>query len=178
MPTTQVPSALPPNPIPKRQILGLTLLWVAPLAFLLCNAVFVWHTFGYRTYELWRSVAIVLLFIFAFVGLLRAFDLAGAHKGDPWFTDPVLVALVLFWALFPPTWFFVEYLSFDNKTILLPESMLDQIQNDEQSGLIDKAIKVRTDFLASTKLYADMAAKIWAAVGTALGAVIAFARRP
>ena len=40
----------------------------------------------------------------------------------------LLVALVIFWGLFPPAWFFTEYLLFDRDTILLPVDVLDKIK--------------------------------------------------
>jgi len=117
------------------------------------------------------------MLVLAVVGLLRAFDVVGIHKGEPWFTDPLLVALALFWGLFPPMWFFVEYLSFDRGAFALPVKLQQAIQAATDANDAVRAAKLEADFLASTKLYADMAAKVWVAVGTALGAVVAMVRR-
>ncbi|WP_156373418.1 hypothetical protein [Pseudorhodoferax sp. Leaf267] len=172
-----------PQPVPRRRILFLTLLWALPLSFLLLNATLGFHTFQFKTYEFGRHAAIVVMLVLMVFGLLRAFDVVGDHKGQPWFTDPVLVALALFWGLFPPMWFFVEYLSFDREVFLLPTGSQQLIETAKRAAqdateLTDKVAKVKADFLTSTKLYADMAAKVWVAVGTALGAVVAMAGRP
>lgn len=176
---------VPPTPplVPRRRIFFLTLLWAVPLSLLLLNAAFGFHTFQFKTYEFGRHAAIVIMLILVVFGLLRAFDIVGDHKGQPWFTDPVLVSLALFWGLFPPMWFFVEYFSFDRGVFLLPTEFQQSIDTARQAAkdateLTAKADKVKADFLSSTKLYADMAAKVWVAVGTALGAVVAMARRP
>lgn len=178
MPDQSPAAPVPFKPVPRRAVLLLTLVWAGPLGLLLLNAVSNFHTFHYEAYELGRYAVIVIMLALAIFGLLRAFDIVGTHKGEPWFTDPVLVALALFWGLFPPMWFFVEYLSFDRGSFALPDGLQKLIHAAKDANDSASASKLEADFLASTKLYADMAAKVWVAVGAALGAVVAMVRRP
>ena len=133
--------------------------WIAGmLAFTLSPYVF--GAYAYDTYLQIRNGAIVLLPILAAFGIAIAWKFIGGKKNDPpWYTSGFLVALVVFWAIWPPTWFFVEYLLFEIDKISLP------------SGIHKK------DFLTHIKAYADLASKIWTAVGAALGGAIAAARK-
>lgn len=74
----------------------------------------------------------------------------------PWYTHSPLLSLVVFWALFPPLWFFAEYYFIDSGFVGLPASGAK-----------------KSEVLASLKVYADFAAKIWAAVGALLAVLLA-----
>jgi hypothetical protein len=163
--------------VPRLTIFLITLLWAVPLLLLLLNAQFKMVVIEHQTYVAWRAILIFILLGLGIWGLLRSFDLLKAHAGDPWYTDPLLVSLVLFWGLFPPMWFFVEYLSFDRGSFALPLVVPKEIQAAQANADPAAVENLRSDFLARTKLYADMASKVWFAVGAALGAVISLTRR-
>jgi hypothetical protein len=163
--------------VPRRAVFLITLAWAVPLLLLLINAQFKIYLVQHQTYLAWRAALIFVLLGLSVWGLLRSFDLLKAHAGEPWYTDPLLVGLVLFWGLFPPMWFFVEYLSFDRGSFALPMRILEDIRTAENASNLPLAEKLKADFLARTKLYADMASKVWLAVGAALGAVIGLTKR-
>ena len=163
--------------VPRLQVFLVTLVWTVPLLLLLLNAQFKVVVVEHRTYLSCRAVLILVLLGLGIWGLLRSFDLLKAHAGDPWYTDPLLVGLVLFWGLFPPMWFFVEYLSFDRGSFALPSNLLRELEAATAEGRAVDASKLRADFLSETKLYADMAAKVWFSVGAAHGAVIGLTKR-
>ena len=164
--------------VPRLRTFVFTMIWMLPLAALLFIAVFRLHVFSHSTYIGARFALIVLMLCFAVAGLLRAFDLVGTNTGKPWFTDALLITLVVFWGLFPPMWFFVEYLSFDRGSIALPQELVDLIAAAETDKRKEVAEKQTATFLSSTKLYAEMSAKVWAAVGTVLAGIIALVKRP
>lgn len=159
------------------RIFLITLAWSIPLLLLLLNAQWKVVTVEHATYIQCRALLIFGLLGLGVWGLLRAFDLLKAHAGDPWYTDPLLVGLVLFWGLFPPMWFFVEYLSFDRGSFALPLDVARQMEEALKTNNAAGAAKLKADFLSETKLYADMASKVWVSVGAALGASIGLAKR-
>jgi hypothetical protein len=141
------------------------------------NAVFDWYRIPHETYATGRQVAIVVMLVLGAAGLLMALNLVGSHTGDPWYQIPLLVALVLFWGLFPPCWFFVEYLSFDRGSIQLPSEIQAAIAEAVERKDTKTANEIKSSFMSSTKTYADLAAKVWGAVGLALGTSIGLAKR-
>lgn len=154
-------------------------LWTVPwlallLGLLVLASFFPWVRFSYSSYTTARRVAAVVLVVLAIVGILRALDIVGKQDGAPWYTVGYLVALVLFWGLCPPAWFFTEYYLIDQGTLALPA--LSQQAVDATSDPKVQA-DIRAPFLAATKIYADMAAKVWVAVGAALATTIGLARR-
>ncbi len=141
------------------------------------NAVFIKYQIPYETYVAGRSIAIGVMLVLAAAGLLMALNLVGSHTKDPWYQVPLLVALVLFWGLFPPCWFFVEYLSFDAGTFQLPPGIREAIENAREAKDVKAMNDMKSAFMSTTKTYADLAAKVWAAVGLALGSAIGMARK-
>jgi hypothetical protein len=145
--------------VPKGPVALYSALWVVPLAILLFITTWTDYSFEYHTYQRARLIVLLVMLALALAGLVRAFEMFGVKSTDPWYTSGFLVALVLFWGLFPPTWFFTEYLMFDNGSIQLPPDT-DKVK-----------------FLAALKTYADLGSKVWVAVGAALATTIGFAKK-
>jgi hypothetical protein len=173
------PAPMPPKEyqIPRAAVLFWTLPWVILVLTLLVNAVTVVHPISYDLYVSGRYVVIGAMLAMAVAGLLIALEIVGSHKGDPWFTVGLLVALVLFWALFPPSWFFVEYLSFDRGAFLLPSDLQEAYEAAEQRSDVKAMADLRAKHLGETKTYADLASKVWVAVGASLGSAIALTKK-
>ena len=163
--------------IPKRAVAKWTAFWVVPLIGLYLLTYFTNVHIPHAWYQTSRLIAVVVMVGLAVAGLLIAFDLVDGHRTDPWYTIPLLVALVIFWGLFPPAWFFTEYLLFDRDTILLPVEMLDRIKAAPAASQAEVAAPFKTANLAATKTYADMASKFWVAVGAALATAIGLSKR-
>lgn len=147
------------GPVNVRGAFVWTLVWIVPAVVYVAYPTLL-GPYEYNTYLTFRTVALLLIVILALAGIVRAWKIiSGGDQHSPWYTDAFLVALVLFWAVAPPIWFFVEYYLFDSGLVKLP---------------VGAEIK---SFLARTKIYADMASKIWAGVGASLGAALAVARK-
>jgi hypothetical protein len=154
--------------VPRGTVAAWTSPWLlASLALLLAPfAGFPRVTYG--VYAGIRGGAFVGLLVLVVAGFVVAWRHVGGHQDQrPWYTSGFLVSLLIFWAVFPPSWFFLEYMLFDRGQIALPGGATCMPM---QTGAC-------ADFLARTKIYADLASKIWAAVFAALGAAIAVARR-
>lgn len=95
-------------PIPVLVVFFWTLPWLVLLLVLLLLPS-LGAKIPYEVYRTARHLALLVLIALAVIGLLRAFKLVGWHREQPWYTVGFLVALVLFWGLFPPSWFFTEY---------------------------------------------------------------------
>jgi hypothetical protein len=160
--------------IPVGRVMAWCSPWLALIAFLLLISQVGHVEITYKSYRFWRNLGIVILIAVAVVGILRALDIVGDSQ-DPWYTIPFLVSLVLFWGLFPATWFFLEYLLFDLGVFQLPSC--PNTATSSQGAEVPCVAPTKAAFLASLKIYADMAAKIWAAVAVALGVVIGLAKR-
>ena len=173
---TSTKAAEDPKPVPKGVVAAWTAPWVLLLATLLVCAFAPTVHITHDHYIVARGIAIVAMLVLAFVGLLRALDLVGAQKNQPWHTDGFLVALVLFWGLFPPSWFFIEYLLFDRNTFLLPPEDQSLYEAAMKAGKVAVAEDIKARYLASIKPYVDLASKVWVSVGAALGAAIGLAR--
>lgn len=121
----------------------------------------------YVGYNIIRVLGVIALLVLSVWAFLEASSYVASHQ--PWYTSPLLVSLVIFWALFPPSYFFLEYLSIDNGSLELPKR---GVFCTEES---------RTQYCAyileRTKTYADLASKIWAAVAAVIGATIAAASK-
>lgn len=160
--------------VPVGTVISLTMCWVAPLIVLLIVGSFTDYHIGYDRYQIGRRMASGLLVALAIVGMLYALDVVGQNKGSPWYTNGFLVALVLFWGLCPPTWFFTEYYLVDQKALGLPPDVVAAMKAAvDGKGKAD----VFAAHLATTKTYADLASKIWVAVGAALATAVGFANR-
>jgi hypothetical protein len=160
--------------IPVGKVIAWCSPWLAVIAFLLLISQIGDVRISYESYKIWRNFGAGLLIVVAIIGILRALDIVG-NSQDPWFTIPFLVSLILFWGLFPPIWFFLEYLLFDLGVFQLPNCPSATIS--PQGAEINCVAPMKKDFLPALKVYADMAAKIWAAVGVAIGVAIGLAKR-
>jgi hypothetical protein len=154
-----------------RQAALLTGCWLTPMLFLLLWPMLPLPSIPYACYYAARHGAVFVLLCLAALGVWRAGRLAGSESSAPWYTSAALVALTLFWALFPPSWFFLEYFLLDAEAIALPPDVVVEIE------LAGRPAEAKAAFLATTKTYADMSAKIWASVGVSLATAVALAKR-
>ena len=167
----------PPNPtvaIPTGKVALWTLPWVVLLVILLILGSFTDVHISYGVYRWSRRVAAGALVALAVIGLLFALEIVG-KDGSAWYTNSLLVALVLFWGLCPPAWFFTEFYLIDQNTLLPPPDVANAIVVAGKDAVA--AAKVKGDHLAIIKVYADLASKVWIAVGAALATTIGLARR-
>ncbi|MBL0919130.1 MAG: hypothetical protein IBJ14_10535 [Hydrogenophaga sp.] len=119
---------------------------------------------GYRRVRIVLAVILLMVAAFTIYTVLR--HVSSATPG-PWYRSARLVALVAFWAIALPTWFFVEYLLFDSGRIGLPTNFTCTLP-----GFANK-----TDcYLQNVKTYAESASRIWAGVGVVVATLIASAR--
>lgn len=100
----------------------------------------------------------VALFVLA---VARSIGLA--ENPDAWRSDACLLGLLLFWALFPPSWFFTEYFLIDRDFVYLSVPV-----DGNYNSISDYKSKVLED----AKTYADYASKVWAAAAAVLGVVL------
>jgi hypothetical protein len=77
-----------------------------------------------------------------------------------------LISLVIFWALFPPMWFFTEYFAFDCGYIELP------------SHSNPAKISETKEFLGGLKEYAGFAAPVWAGFGAIFAGLLTQLKEP
>ena len=147
---SSVPSA-PVFNVDAAAALKWTLLWIIVLTAYAVGP-YVLGAYAYATYKRASVFAILLLASLIVVGVLTAWKFIGGKKEDsPWYTSGFLVALLIFWALAPPIWFFLEYYMFDTGAIQLPQG----VKQDEHFKQI--------------KAYADLSSKVWAGAGATLG---------
>jgi hypothetical protein len=153
------PATAPTFNVAAKSALGWTLLWVSTLSIYALAHCLV-GAYSYDAYKFIANAAAGLLAILTLLGVATAWQFIGGKREDPpWYTHGFLVALLIFWALAPPIWFFLEYYLFDTGAIKLPPCV----------GL--------EDFLKQIKVYADLGSKVWAAAGATLGAAVAAARK-
>jgi hypothetical protein len=150
-----------------------SLLWAVPLlAGLLTSLTNDFHgiqPFSFKAYQSIRIVGAVVVLCLMTKAFLRAF--CHVANRSAWSADSFLIWSVLFWALFPPSWFFVEYTMFDLGQIALP------LNKGTCGGLSEVGKETYCQaFLDRLQAYATLASKIWAAVGAMLAAVVAIAK--
>lgn len=151
------------------KVVGFTALWALPLFVVL--ALSATRAFGIRV-----PYATYVSTIWAVGPLLVLTLLLGAYRASKfippksetvtnlhWYQDGVLVALLVFWALAPPSYFFVEYYAFD-------EGFVEWRKPCACLGNL-KAV-----CLAEIKIYSDLASKFWAGAGAVLVALVALAK--
>lgn len=152
-----------------RKVVGATLVWISVLAFCVVAAQFKLLAIPYDTYVAVVWVGAIILVGLVFFGLVTASNyigMSGATKPETaWYENPWLASLIIFWALFPPSYFFVEYYAIDKGLISLPEPLPDGIDS-------------KARLLVATKTYSDLAAKIWAGASAILATVLAVSKRP
>jgi hypothetical protein len=163
--------------VPKLQVLAWSAPWITLLALLFFIGSVGDVKVSHSTYVFWRSVGLTVMVILAVYGVLRALQLIGKKTIEPWYTIGLLVALVLFWGLFPPAWFFVEYLLVDRGVFQMPIKLQGAYEELAKASNLQEAEEIRKSYLASVKAYADMASKVWISVGAALATTIGFARK-
>ncbi len=179
------PPPQPSYPIPVNHVALWTLAWLVPMLLLLTARVLDWKI-TYDTFTTARSIGVGVLVVLAIAGVLTAWRYVGNNpavrllgaSAPPWYTNAFLVALVLFWALFPPIWFFAEYFLLDIGGIVLPEGLT--CKNETPDTPWEKKLcteEIEKEFLAQSKTYADLAAKVWGGVAASLAGAIALARK-
>jgi hypothetical protein len=85
-----------------------------------------------------------------------------------------LVSFALFWGLFPPSWFFIEYLALDNGAVVLPE--LDSLCREFRVNECSEQ-SARKALFDHVNTYAGLASRFWAAVSGALILIVGFGGR-
>ena len=165
------------NPtVPVRAVMYWTLPWVLLIIGLIIYGSY-WDSspISYSAYTWFRRGAGALLVLLAVIGLLYALEIVG-KDGSLWYTNSLLVALVLFWGLCPPAWFFTEYYLIDQNALALPPEVARAIATAASSA--DTLVpKPKADHLAAVKTYADLVSKVWVAVGAALATAIGLAKK-
>lgn len=159
--------------IDTRRAIRLTLAWVVPLGLFASTPWLDVPQIPLETYKGMRYVVIFGLLFASIIAIKTAWRYIGGPKdAEPWYTNGYLVGAVVFWAIAPPSWFFIEYLMFDSGQIAIPTDI-----PCKAPGTAECLLEQKAEYLKHVKTYADMASKIWAAVGASLGATIAASRR-
>lgn len=173
--TTPPPAAPTPNhKVNAKTAAWLTACWAIPMALWASYLFFDLEPVSFESYKAFRHFIIFALLVGSAAGIGVAWKFIGGDKhAEPWYTSGFLVSAVVFWAIAPPVWFFVEYYHFDSGVIKIPENF---IQCKSQVAA-ECAHEIKTEYLKHVKTYADLASKIWASVGAVLGGAIAAARK-
>jgi hypothetical protein len=153
-------------------VVWITASWSAILAILFFVAAAGQPKFEYSTYQATRRAIALIIPALAVATLLLAAYRVTRDQAPPWWTSPTLVSLALFWALFPPSWFFIEYLALDGGAINLPKDKDLLLNEFKLSASTSESVKEAV--LKHARTYADLAAKFWAAVGAALALIVGF----
>jgi len=149
------------------KVVLLTSLWAIPLLVLLLCAddhagepAIEFQDYHRRVW--WGSTLLFLLLLWGAYRATRYIPPQPANLATSyWYQDAVLVALLVMWALLPPSYFFVEYFAFDQKLIAFPAG---------SDGVAHK------DLLAARKNYADFASKVWGGASAVFAAVLAMTK--
>jgi hypothetical protein len=163
-----VPSKLP-HSITLAKVAGLTALWAIPLFAVLALSTNWASAFklSYGTYFriLW-FIGPMLIFALLF-GAYRASRFIPPKPTETpelhWYQDCILLALLVFWALGPPSYFFVEYYAFD-------QGFIEWDKPAKCAGELSRQC------LADLKVYSDLASKFWAGAGAMFVALTALAK--
>jgi hypothetical protein len=152
---------------------GMTLLWAVPLLLFSGTPLLGAPPWSLGAYKAVRYVLIGALLLASAMAIKTAWRYIGGAKTDPpWYTNGYLVGAVVFWAIAPPSWFFTEYFLFDSGQIAVPTDIPCQ-----STVLAECLSEQKAEYLRHVKTYADLASRIWAAVGASLGAAIAASRK-
>lgn len=143
--------------------------WTAPWVVLLASLLLLASNsslaipYGFHAGFVWLGgLALVMVLFF---GLWRAAEylpIGGQPRRGFWYSDGHLLAALVFWALFPPAWFFLEYYSVAHGLFQLPAGQ-------------DGPQQVQA-WLASYQVYADLGSRVWAGAGALFLLVLAKAR--
>ncbi len=101
-----------------------------------------------KIYQFSRNIGTIFLLIYALVSINRfaSGDFINEQNNFEFLQEPF--GIIIFWILFPPIWFFVEYWAFESETI-----------NGYNYGNLEKQKKLET-----IKSYSDFSSKIWAGI--------------
>lgn len=144
-----------------------TVAWVLVFAgLILAPFVSNFAPLAYSTYVNARFAGLVLILVLTALALVRAYSYSG-ESSTPWYKDGFLLAAVFFWALFPPTWFFTEFVLFEHGHIDLSDG-----SRCSPSGYSN----VCKHELGRLKAYADLASKIWAGMAAVFATTIALSK--
>lgn len=148
---------------------GLTALWGLPLFAVLALSTTQAPAIKVQYSTYFGAVWIIgpLLVLALLIGAYRASNFippktpmfADLH----WYQDSVLVALLVFWALGPPSYFFVEYYAFDQGFV----------EWRDPAACVNN---LKTLCLAEIKTYSDLASKFWAGAGAVFVTLTALAK--
>lgn len=141
--------------------------WISCLVAIFLLAKFKPFTIDYKIYVVLVSIGSLVLIFSALFSFFRAATYMSSEGADRinsvWYTDNLLVFLVLLWALFPPTYFLTEYYAFDADFITLPAEF------EGEAG--------KEKYLTGLTVYSDLASKVWIGTSAVLGAIIAISRK-
>lgn len=173
--TPHPPAAPHPNhKVNAKTAAWLTACWAIPMALWVCYSLLDLGSVSLESYKTFRLLVIGALLVGSAYGIYVAWSFIGGDKNvKPWYTSGFLVSAVVFWAIAPPAWFFVEYYHFDSGTIQAPA---DFIKCKSQVAA-ECTHEIKTEYLKHVKAYSDQASKIWASVGAVIGGAIAAARK-
>jgi hypothetical protein len=163
--------------LPIKPVMAWTSVWVFFLVGLVAIGTFADGVIPYEAARIFRRLAAGLLVVLAVWGLLAALGGAADANGPPWYTSTLLLSLVLFWGLAPPAWFFTEYYLIDTHTLSPHPDTAAAMAAALAAKNPGEAARLHADLLASTKTYADLASKVWLAVGAALASAITLVKR-
>ena len=130
-------------------------LWLAAILILFLA---VWQkriSLALETERKLRNFFAVFIVAFAILSIYRVATAAYYSSTKATFFRQELIGYIVFWVLFPPGWFFLEYYALDTGVIKLK-----------------KKEDLKTT-LENFKAYADFASKVWAAVLACLGGLVA-----
>ena len=141
-----------------------TMLWVVPLLVLMGFALATNKnlTTLYITYHAHSNIRIIgssLMILIGVYTIIYTYNLS-QRSTRKWSSYPIISILVIYWALFPPMWFFTEYFAFACNFIHHPPEIPDK------------------DFLSSLKDYADLAAPVWAGFGAIFAGLLSQIKEP
>lgn len=155
--------------LPLTPVICSTVLWVVALAVMLLASARAQPVIDYATFRDVRRIGTLVVVVLALGTLLLAVSRTLGPAALVWWTSPTLVSFALFWGLFPPSWFFIEYLAVDNGSVVISDLSLACKELEVSNCSVQAA---KQALLIHVDKYADLAAKFWAAVGAALGLIV------
>lgn len=130
-------------------------LWLATILVLFLAVWQKWISLELETERKVRNFFSVFIIAFAILSICRVATAAYSSATKASVFRQELIGYIVFWVLFPPGWFFLEYYALDTKAIKLKK-------NEDRKATLE-----------NFKAYADFASKVWAAVLACLGGLIA-----
>jgi len=136
---------------PTGPVMWTTAAWFSVLLLMFVTAATAKEVVSFEAYRVARNLGAAVLPVLGVATLLFAASRLTKPQTEPWYTSAALVCFALFWALFPPAWFFIEYLAIDNGAIRLPT--LESLERLHLHGEPDQ--KVKKELLASCQVPDD-----------------------